>query len=400
LSFVTRQLTPHSRALLLMLFALGRAVTSAQGQSAMPAGPSAELTPEQIALLAEMLPKWSVTADVDAAVGYKDNVALSHANAEASGFARGGFNLLVMHPAKFPDGRTDYSASVLAEGTHYFSSETVDHESLANARVDWNYRRGDVFKFNAMAGGLYLDQVLDVSDTDVQRVVVQSKKMVTTFGPTLRWAPKTWWWMEAHGTARREDYRDEFNNATIGEGSLAIGWKPSNRFEARIMGEHARRRYESREQYSAGGRPLAGTLLRIVECNAEARFDVTWDAAAHWKTTTRVSLLDYGDNGSSYFNYRQRRARHRIEWKSGAWRARLEGSARRLDFEVLTVGVGISPPLRVKEEFTAELRIERKLNEQWTISTEYRWERSRCNDPIASYRMNEGLLGATWSWDK
>jgi len=54
----------------------------------------------------------------------------------------------------------------------------------------------------------------------------------------------------------------------------------------------------------------------------------------------------------------------------------------------------------VKEEFSAQLRVERKLGERWTIYTEYNWERNRCNDPIASYNMNEGLLGVRWSWEK
>jgi len=79
---------------------------------------------------------------------------------------------------------------------------------------------------------------------------------------------------------------------------------------------------------------------------------------------------------------------------------RLDGSARRLEFEVQTVGVGIYPPARIKEEFIAQLRIERKLSSHWTAFAEYGWERSRCNDPIASYLLRQELLGAKWSWEK
>jgi hypothetical protein len=47
-----------------------------------------------------------------------------------------------------------------------------------------------------------------------------------------------------------------------------------------------------------------------------------------------------------------------------------------------------------------EVRLERKLSARWTLVANYSWERSRSNDAIASYTVNEGLLGARWSWDK
>jgi len=399
LSSFHRQPSQPFRALLLALLVQGLTGGSALGQPAHGA-PSAALPPELQEVLDKMQPQWSVSMSARAASGFKDNLALSHANPERSGFVRGGLDLLVLHPPRFPDGRIDYSAYVTAEGTRFFSGETVDHEGIAQALAEWDYRLDKVFRFTATASGFYLDQVLDQSDTDVQRVVVQSKRTIVMAGPTMRWSPQSWWWIEAHGEARREAYRDGFNNANVSDGSLQIGWKPGKRFEAKITGDETRRRFRSREEYSAGGRPLAGTLLRIAERELEARVDATWDAAGCWKTTSRVSRLDYGDNGSSYFNYGQRRARQRIEWKADPWLVRIEGSAKRLDFEVMTVGVGISPPLRVQEKFAAELRIERQWSKRWSVFAEYSWERSRCNDPIASYRMNEGLLGAVWTWDK
>jgi len=127
---------------------------------------------------------------------------------------------------------------------------------------------------------------------------------------------------------------------------------------------------------------------------------VTWDAAARWKTTTQAGTLRYRDNGSGYFNYHQRKLEQTLEWTTDQWLVRLEGSARRLEFGVQTVGLGIYPPARIKEEFIAQLRVERKISSRWTAFAEYDWERSRCNDLIAAYRVNQGLLGAKWSWEK
>jgi hypothetical protein len=160
------------------------------------------------------------------------------------------------------------------------------------------------------------------------------------------------------------------------------------------------RNFDSRAQYSAAGRELAGTHLKIAEQEFEARADVTWDKAAHWQTMTRVNALDYRDNGSGYFNYGEHKVGQEVEWKSGDWYVRALGSISRVKFHVQTVGFGIDPPARVEDEFATELRVERKLGRDWTVFAEYNWTRTRSNDPIASYVVNEGLLGLRWSWEK
>jgi hypothetical protein len=291
----------------------------------------------------------------------------------------------------------------MAEGTHFFSSESVDHEAMASAMIEWRYHLDDRLKFSLNASGFYFDQVLDQSATVAGRDITQSKRTVPMLRPTLRWAPQTWWWIEAQGEARRETYRDGFNNARLGAASLTLGWKPTKRFELQVSGDELDRQFTSREQNTARGRPLTGTHLHILERDGEARVTFTWNRVGHWKTVTRVDQLDYEDNGTGYFNYRQRRARQKLEWEAGAWSGHVEGSAKRLDFELQDLAAifpGPTPPLRVQEKFAAEVRIERRLSKRWSAYVEYSWERSRCNDPIESYRMNEGLLGATWSWEK
>ncbi len=399
-----RQLRTITRPLRAGLLAAGvvSACASGRAASATPVTPVAvaPLPPELQALVDAARPTWSWSASTQFGAGYKDNLVLSHTAPEASGFVRGGFDFLLMRPAKEPGGRTDFSLFAFGEGTRYLDGESVQHEALAGARADGNWRPGDSLKLSAMAGVFYSDDVLDHSDTGVQRVVVQTQRMVPMAGPTLRWTPRPWWWIEVRGEVRRENERSGVDEAGVREGSAQLGWKPARRFEAKFTAGEVRRRFDAREQFSFGGRPVAGTELRVAVRDWEAQGDVTWDAAGRWKTTTRLSRIDYRDNGSGFFNYRQRRVRQRVEWADGAWRVRLEGSARRLDYELQTVGLGIAPPSRVKEEFSGELRVERRLSPSWSVFGEQRWERSRSNDPFASYRANEGLLGVVWNWDK
>ena len=363
----------------------------------MPASVAAAELPADLAALLAGQSAWSTSANLQTGFGYKDNILLSHTGAEGSSYALGGVEALLWHP---PQARIDYFVFINGEEIRYFSSQVVDHEAHAFVRAEWRYRVGDVFKFSFDGLGYYFDQIFDVSDTDVQRVVAELKVTGVTVGPTMRWAPVSWLWIEAQGTGKRETYHDGLNNSDIGEEAVWLGWRPCTRCEISVGGTGRRRDFDRRPQYSSEGRALDGTLLTIAEREGDLRFDVTWDAAARWKTTTQAGTLHYYDNGSGYFNYHQRKLEQTLEWTTDQWLVQLDGSARRLEFEVQTVGVGIYPPARIKEEFIAQLRVERKISSRWTAFAEYDWERSRSNDLIAAYQVRRELLGAKWSWEK
>ena len=364
----------------------------------MPAAVTAAELPADIAALLAEQSAWSASTNLQTGFGYKDNILLSHAGEEGSSYALGGVEALLW---RRPRGRVDYFAFINAEETRYFSSQaTINHEAQAFAQAEWRYRIGEVFKFALDGQGYYLDQIFDVSDTEVKRDVAELKVTGATFGPTVRWAFWPGWWVETRATGKREVYHDGLNNSAVGEGAVWLGWRPCPRFEVSVGGTGRQRDFDRRTQYDSGGRALDGTLLKIAEREGELRCDVTWDAAARWKTTTQAGTLHYRDNGPGYFNYHQRKLEQTLEWTTDKWLVRLEGSARRLEFEVQTVGVGIYPPARIKEEFIAQLRVERKISSRWTVFAEYDWERRRCNDLIAAYRVRQELLGAKWSWEK
>ena len=386
------------RFLLRAVWVLVSTLTMVRAQVAPPAAAPDGTPPPSMASLLATLPAWSLATSVDAGFGYKDNLLLSHAGEEGSAFARGAVNATALH-LRLGE-RTDYSFGLNAEGTRYFSGTSVDHDAKAFALAKWRYRVGEVFKFVFDLEGYYKDMVFDVSDTDVQRVVAQLKVVGAIAGPTVRWRFVPWAWVEARAVGKRASYQETFFNHHIGEGSVRLGWQPSARFELSAAGFERSRDYDRHTQYSVSGRALDGTHLKIIEREAELRAEVTWDQAAHWKTTTVAGPCAYHDNGSGYTNYRERRLEQDLDWNSDDWRLHVEGTAKQLHFAVQTVGLGLSPPRRVKEEFTAQLRLERKLSERWTIFGEVNWERNRCNDPIASYNMNEGLLGARWNWEK
>ena len=365
------------------------AATPAGGSAAAGAG---GLPPGILAL-----PKWSTSVAAEASFGYKDNLLLSAVEPEKSPFVRAGVEAFVWH---LPRGRTDYSGIINAEHTRFLSGDALDDETTAFAQLQWRYGIGEVFRFAYNLQGYYLDEVTDVSDTDVQRVVADQKIAGGSTGPTIRWSPRPWGWLEVQAFGKRDTFEGGFYNSKIGEGTARIGWAPGARVELSVGVTARRRRFDHRQQYKLSGLPVDDSLLVIAEREREARLDLKWDEAARWRTSTRASLLDYRDNGPGYFNYEQKKVTQSLEWRGERWRVSLEALAKRRDYEHQTVGFGLEPPPRVIDDYSATVRVERKVSEQWSAFCSFRWERSRSNEAIASYRVNEGLLGARWSWEK
>jgi len=373
---------------------MARPATRAQNG---PAAEAATSVPPDMASFLRALPKWTVFTALNASYGYKDNLLLSYADEERSAFVRGSADLMLM---RAPRGPFEYTLFFDAERTHYFTAPTSDHDAKVWIRTEPAYRLGKKWRLGLPLTGFYYDQVFDQSDTDVERLIARTKVEGVMAGPTVRWDFHPSWWIEAQAVGQKKRYEDGSNDGRTGEGNLSLAWSAGSRFEATISGGRRWRDFAQRSQYSASGRELPGTELKISEREGELRFDIWWDEATRWKTTTRASHLRYRDNGSGFFDFREEKVAQELKWTDGPWLVRVKGSASRLDFGVQTVGVGIDPPSRVKDEFTGDFHIERQLSKRWTVFGTYMWERSRSNDEFTSYTMNEGLLGIRWSWEK
>jgi hypothetical protein len=341
--------------------------------------------------------RWSATVSVETAAGYKDNLLLNAAADERSAFARVGVETMWLRP---PGGRLEQSFFLQAEGTRFASGRSVDHEARAWMQADLGWRVGETLKVSAPVTGYHYDQVFDLSDTDVERVIAEMKLTGLMAGPLVRWEFLPAWWLEAQGTVDRKRYDDDIYDARTGEGAARLGWKPGERLELRATGTRRWRDFDSRVQYSAAGRPLSDTRLAVEETDAELRAAVKWGRDLAWQATTRAGRLNYRDNGSGYFNYRERRVEQECEWRDEVWQVRVSGTARRVEFEVRTVGISATPTARLKDEYELAVAVERRLGGRWTLLGRYQWERIRSNDPVSSYRVNEGLLGVRWTWER
>jgi hypothetical protein len=379
---------------LLAAFAGVGARLCAQGAAAPAANTG--LTPSASALLA-MPSRWSAVASLEAAYGFKDNLLLSSTAEERSAFARGVAEAFWLY---VPPGPLNYSVYTHAQGTQFFSGRSVNDESSVWVRSEVGWTIAGAWKFSLPVTGLFDHRVSDVSDTEVERLVAEQKVAGIIAGPTLRWTIRPELWIEAQAGGERKSYEDGVNDGRVGTTEARMGWVVSERAEVQILGTRNWRSFDSRAQYSASGRELFGTALKIAEAEGRLRLDFKWDRKGNWRTNSEIGLRNYRDNGSGYFSLREKKAEQEIEWKNDHWLVRLRGAARRLNFSVQTVGISINPPPRIKDEYEVGLNVERKLSDRWTFLGSYAWERARSNDKVASYVVNEGLLGVRWSWER
>jgi len=341
---------------------------------------------------------WASWGSVQMGIGFRDNVLLSHADEERASFVRSGFDAWACHD---PLGRADLLTGITATGTRYLSADAAKKAIEAIVLAEWRYRLSDSLKLTLANSGYYFDQIYDAaSENDPRPVGSEVETLGGSVGPKLRWMFRPTLWFEVQASGKREVFPDGFYNRGLLDSSGRVGWHPNKRVEVSVAGTARRRGYDRRPQNSISGRPLSGTRLTVEEREGEARVDATLDQAGRWKVVMRAGVLRYEDNGAGYLNYRHRRVAQELEWQSDNWVVAVEGSARRVEYEKQTVGLGIAPPRRVRDDFSGRLRIERKLNARWTAYAECNWERNRSNDELSSYSLNEGLLGVRWNWEK
>jgi len=239
-----------------------------------------------------------------------------------------------------------------------------------------------------------------VSDTDVERVIVETRLAGVLSGPQVRWEFADRWHAETQVDGDRVRHEDGVNDAEIIRGLLRIGWRPAPAWEGKVSLKQRERTYARRVQYSAAGRPLLGTRLRFAETEGEMSVSFRWGRGERWRTTGRVGGRRLGDNGSDYFALREWRWEQQLEWSDDRWRIRAEAALRDLRFGVQTVGLGIDPPARWRTELTGSLRAERRLAGDWSLMAVASREHVRSNDPLGAYRVNEGLLALRRSWER
>lgn len=388
--------------LLLAITTTGATETAASalatpGGAAPPPADAAVLSPEEEALLAALLGSpWQHTTSLRGAVGWRDNVLLSPFRPIERLFGRVELESLWM---RLLGAHAEFVSFLNGDVLRYFSPTTDtsgEHLWFAHAELRWD--AAAPLRLAAKADAFLQDSVLDLSETEGSRLVAPTRSRGAFATLSARVALPARFSLEPLVQVKRTDYREfpgDYDETVAG---LRAEWTSGQRWRAALAGHERWRRYADRPNYTAGGRALPETRLRFRQRDAEAKLGFDWNRHGRWSAQLAAGWLQNRDRASGFFDYDQKRARLELTWSAQPWRVLLSGEARRVNYLVQTVGIGIAPPPRIEDAFDTRTRVERSLGLQWSVFAEHAWERSRSNAAEFSYRANTVLAGAQWTF--
>lgn len=340
------------------------------------------------------LPTWTYTTSVSLAAGYRDNILLSPTSPEGAALIRGEFEVMAL---KVPVRAWDGHFYVNAVESRFLSAAETDHERTVLVSAQARWQPAPSWTATLAVRGYHHDQVFDVSATEVQLATALLKLTGFSAGPAIRWT-RGRVWLEAAGTYRQDHYTGGIDGYEEGEGSLQSGLKLGRSVELSVVAARRWRDHDTREQFTLGARPIAGSHLRVEQREGGAKLSVGRPGSA-WKAGAAVLRQEHRDNGSGYFDYDREQWNAHVSWRRSRAEIRLSGSAARYTFPQQLIGFGIEPESRRKDEVRGALEANFQWTPQLALIAAGEAERSRSNDERSRFRMSGGYVGVRWDWD-
>jgi hypothetical protein len=277
---------------------------------------------------------------------------------------------------------------LFGEDWRYLDSSGVSSEQLASATAQGLWLLGTKQELGAELLYVYQNQVIDLSETDVElrRLLVEGHGVSAR--PRWRWKPgpglrSSAWAIQLEGAGLRQFFtNEEVDDYWEGAGKLSVIYEYGHRSEASAYVQNAYRLFDTWEQFDFAGVAIPGSELEYWRPEAGWQLRHFWDKARHWRTITRFSYLLNRDNGSGYFDYDRLLFYQQIRWADAGWEIRAAARTGWYEYKVQE----IAGEKRHRAYVMADLRIERRLGKHLFLygAAEREWNFS--NDPLDEYR--------------
>lgn len=358
-----------------------------------PLAAPANATPATPVVAAE--PTWLHTTTARLVVGYSDNVLWSAQQSDGRGFAQSEIEALAWRSS-----RKNWEASAMLSGEvrRYASPlPEASGEQRWLARGELATRPTPPLRLALVAQGFYQDQVYDLSADRAARFVAKLRVggLQLAFQPRLT-LPHGWD-LEPIAQQRVTDYFDFTEDYSETRTGVRLRWRRETQWEASAAIYDQRRDYRDRVNHTIGGRPLSGTELRFDQTIAETRLAWTARKRGLWRIASTFQHVANRDRGSGFFDYDQQRLRADLVWQVARWEVELGASLGRYEYLVQTVGMGIAPPARTRDDASARASVEYALTPRWRALARCEWDRSRTNELNASYHVTAVSAGIAWN---
>ena len=332
---------------------------------------------------------WNYSASLRGGFGYKDNVLLSHTNAQGSAFWMSGAEVMIF---RLPTHGWQFSFFADFSDARYFDSPVVDNEQVALAVAQLAKDFGNGWKSTLGLNYLFQNQVFDNSaDYTSQNSVGQ------IIGHTL--TPRWGWrkdlgpfWVEGEWSGTRQWLASPLDSFwQFGPRAVAgFGWGRGS--ELLLAYQFSRLDYDTRGQVDRLGATLTNTALALNSHRVELALTQVWDERKQWQTITGLGYETSLDNGSGFYNYDNYHVSQRIRYRHEKWEITAQGRLDYYDYATQTVST-TDRALRNKTMISLLVRAECKLTKHLLAHASYLWDRSLSNLAFDDYAAGTVMGG-------
>jgi hypothetical protein len=346
---------------------------------------SQELVPAELADVLPRLPVWDVTFNVRGGGGYKDNVLLSAAAPESSGFLLAGLDAFLF---RLPVSGTEFSAMVTGDFRRYLETPEAEKEQSVFAGLDFKQALGAGWKAGAAAQYFYFDQVFDAStteDPDLGIVKAVGHSFILRPNVTRQFGTATTAVFE--GLADWQFYEEPLDSYEDFGARLLVRHETRWRATFEVAYEFDHRPYDTRKETTTTGVSIPDSHLTYQYQRMEGWWRQRWDAAGRWRTALRLGAELNHDNGSGYYDYVRVLGSAQIRYVRDRWEVQASLRLNRYDYDVQTTDFD-NPELRHKGTFVAGVRAEWEFVKRLRVFAEFEREQSDGNDAADRYTAN------------
>lgn len=331
---------------------------------------------------------WQHFVSVRALGGYKDNVLLSAELPEGSPFVGGGIELIGWRPV---GERGEFQGFAVGEHRQFFNLDQVDHEQTLVTQARYQHDLGGNWTLLMPVDYLYIDQVLDVSATEVEVRATRVQGHTASVSPALQ-RQVGLGTVELEIAGLRQFYAAPLDDSW--ELSSRLEWQVpvGTRTQTEVYYDFAQRWYDNDPQLTSEGYPIPGTQRKMQYHDVGAKLRQDWGEDRAWRATLGVSGRYATDHAGGYYDYLRPAASAQLVYQDKGWR--LAGTARARYYAYREQQVSaVDDARRRRSELVLEFRGEREIFTWLQVVAEYVYEQTFANRPVEAYHVNTVSCG-------
>ena len=343
---------------------------------------------------------WDSVFTVRGGGGYKDNVFLSHAGQQDSGFASMGGDAILLRLSPYGS-RFNLFAS--ADAIRFFDTAPSHNEytAFAQAQVERDLNEkitgwlaGEYFYQNQFADIAFLDATSVATNVAVQAAPVRGHTL--TFKPGISLDLSRRFSLALELPATRQYYNEPLDDYWNTGLDCTLGYSYGHQSQISLSYEPGWRFYDTEQALTSSGSAITSSHRRRFQQDLTLAWRHYWDENKHWRTTLKTGGRLVEDNTGGYADYTGFTVSAQIQYRFKSWEAAAEGRVRRYYYDRPVAGAADTSDRR-RTEWLASARIERALTKHLRFIASYVHEQVSSNDPLETYTVNS--VTGTLQWE-